>query len=100
MAMTKTCLMVSMLLAIAISPATAQGRLSVTTMSCESAQATIANAAAIVLGTGPSTYDRFVATQGYCTNDEFTEPAFAPTANNPQCFIGYRCREKPSENKN
>ena len=47
--MIKTCLMFSMSMAIAILPAAAQGRLSTTAMSCESAQATITRAGAIVL---------------------------------------------------
>jgi hypothetical protein len=79
--------------------ALAQVRASTTAMTCAAAQTTVARAGAIVLGSGGSTYDRFVIAESYCTRDELTEPAFAPTTDNPQCLVGYRCREKPSETK-
>jgi hypothetical protein len=28
-----------------------------------------------------------------CTVDQFPEPAWVPSSNNPQCFIGYRCKD-------
>lgn len=71
----------------------AQGRPNTVNMSCAQARSVVANAGAIVLGTGGQTYDRFVDSRGYCTPSEETDPAFAPTADNRQCFIGYRCRE-------
>jgi hypothetical protein len=99
--MTRTSALASVLALALVAPslANAQGRLSSTAMGCDAARGTVAKAGAIVLGTGGATYDRFVVAQSYCTRDEITEPAYAPTANNPQCFIGYRCVVMPSENK-
>jgi len=48
---------------------------------------------AVVLDTGPSTYARFVKNGSECLVDQFPEPAWVPSSNNPQCFIGYRCRD-------
>ncbi len=48
---------------------------------------------AVVLDTGPSTYARFVRSGAECTVDQFPEPAWVPSSNNPQCFIGYRCKD-------
>jgi hypothetical protein len=48
---------------------------------------------AVVLDTGPMTYARFVRSGAECTVDQFPEPAWVPSSNNPQCFIGYRCKD-------
>ena len=48
---------------------------------------------AVVLDTSPSTYARFVKSGAECLVDQFPEPAWVPSSNNPQCFIGYRCRD-------
>ena len=48
---------------------------------------------AVVLDTGPSTYARFVKSGAECLVGQFPEPAWVPSSNNPQCFIGYRCKD-------
>ncbi|MBM6594361.1 hypothetical protein [Microvirga pudoricolor] len=48
---------------------------------------------AVVLDTSPSTYARFVRSAAQCLVDQFPEPAWVPSSNNPQCFIGYRCKD-------
>ncbi|MCB8819931.1 hypothetical protein [Microvirga rosea] len=48
---------------------------------------------AVVLDTGPTTYARFVRSGAECLVDQFPEPAWVPSSNNPQCFIGYRCKD-------
>ena len=79
--------------AAAAAPAAAQGRPSTTSMSCAQAQATVRNAGAIVLGMGPDLIERFVISRAYCTPSERTKPAWAPTRDDRQCFIGFRCEE-------
>lgn len=71
----------------------AQARPDTTRMSCASARALVVKHGGIVLGTGPSLFDRFVNSRAFCASTEITEPAFVPTANNRQCFIGHTCRE-------
>lgn len=44
-----------------------------------------------MLGTGRYTYDRYVAHAGYCGIGETTQPAWVPTRDARQCFIGYTC---------
>jgi hypothetical protein len=46
-----------------------------------------------VLGTGGHTYDRFVHHRGFCLITETTKPAWVPTRDTPQCFVGYTCVE-------
>ena len=63
-------------------------------MSCAQAAATVAKAGAIVLTTGPGTYERFVATSAQCLQGELTERALAPTTDSPSCAVGYVCRQR------
>jgi hypothetical protein len=69
-------------------------------MSCHGARELVGAQGAIVLNTGPTTYDRYVAAGSQCVLGEVTEPAWVPTADTPQCPIGYRCviRPRPSRN--
>ncbi len=54
----------------------------------------VAAQGAVVLGTGPMTYERFVRDQTFCDRSETTEPAYAVAADTPQCFVAYRCKDK------
>jgi hypothetical protein len=84
-------------IALVATGAAAQPRPSTLAMSCGQARALVASRGAIVLGTGPHTYDRYVAHTGFCPHDQTTEPAFEPTRDNPQCYIGSRCIARRSE---
>jgi hypothetical protein len=69
----------------------AQARPSTTGMRCASVQSLISSRGAVVLSTGPNTYDRYVATAAACDRGQGTEAAFERTSDEVQCFIGYRC---------
>jgi len=77
--------------------AAAQPRPSTVTMTCAQAASLVASRGAIVLGTGGLTFDRFVSDRRFCAISETTEPAWAPTIDTPQCFVGYRCKEPNAE---
>ncbi|WP_336485247.1 hypothetical protein [Methylobacterium nigriterrae] len=68
-------------------------RPSTTALTCQQARSVVSRAGAIVLGTGGQTYDRFVRDRSFCEPTEFTRAAFAPTRDDPRCFIGYTCFE-------
>lgn len=92
----RACMMTGLLaggLIAASAPAHAQNRPNTVNMSCAQAQAIVKRSGAIVLGTGGQTYDRYVSSRAYCTPSEITKPAWAPTADVAQCFIGFRCEE-------
>ena len=78
-------------------PALAQQRLLTTSMSCAAARQIVSTRGAIVLSTGETTYDRFVDSQRFCQRDEINKPAWVPTADQRQCFIGYRCERLDDE---
>src|SRR3954471_18411138 len=76
----------------ALAPASAQVRASTSSLSCSAAAGLVAARGAIVLSTGPATYDRFVSGGEGCDRNQTTEAAYERTADSQQCFIGYRCR--------
>lgn len=82
--------------AMLASPAFAQSRPSTVERSCEASRALVARNGAIVLGTGGFTYDRFVASRNFCQFDEILDPAFVPSGDTAQCFVGYRCKTGPN----
>jgi hypothetical protein len=75
--------------------ALAQPRPSSLAMSCGQARALVAYRGAVVLGTGRYTYDRYVNGQGFCLGGQYTRAAWVPTADTPQCFVGYTCVDDP-----
>lgn len=78
---------------LAASAAHAQNRQNTVNMSCAQAQSIVTRSGAIVLGSGGQSFDRFVSSRSYCTPSEITKPAWVPTADVAQCFIGFRCEE-------
>jgi hypothetical protein len=89
------CLTIAALLA---DPASA--RPNTLSMSCADAAALVRAQGGIVLSTGEFTYDRYVASGAFCTPQEVTRRAWAPTADDPQCFIGFQCRSRiPRHNR-
>lgn len=76
---------------LAATAAFAQSRPMTPAMPCSAVRALVSSQGAVVLGTGPHTYDRYVAHQGFCGLDQITEAAHEVSADTPQCFVGYRC---------
>ena len=89
--MTRQLLMLTSAFCLVASAAFAQDRPLSEGMSCASAKRLVARRGAVVLYTGRDTYDRYVSNQGYCQREQTVQPARVPTADNPQCFVGYRC---------
>ena len=79
--------------------ASAQGRPTTTSMSCNQAGRLVASQGAIVLGTGGPTYDRFVRDRSFCEPTEIARRAFRPTRDNPQCLVGYTCYEPGNDDR-
>ena len=63
-----------------------------TNMTCSQAQQIVATEGAVVLYTSCSIYDRYVTSQQYCATGEYTKPAWVPTSDTSNCFIGYTCQ--------
>jgi hypothetical protein len=71
--------------------ASAQSRPVTTAMTCSQAAGLVASRGAVVMNTGPHTYDRYVSGGNFCALGEFADPAWVPSADSQQCFVGYRC---------
>ena len=81
--------------AILVAAATAaEARTDVRTMSCSAAKDLVYSAGAVVLTTGPNSYDRYVSGQNYCAYPLVAKPAWVPTADNAQCPVGFLCKQK------
>lgn len=64
-------------------------------MTCAQAYDLVMSEGAVVLSTHAYTEDQYVAHGGYCANtdNDRAEPAWVPTLDNGQCFVGYTCEE-------
>jgi hypothetical protein len=85
------------LLAVATAvPAHAQLRLDTLRMTCAEARTLVVRNGAVVLGTGPHLFDRYVVNVSQCPVKSYTRRAFVRTADSPACFVGETCTtERP-----
>lgn len=68
------------------------GRPDTRQLTCKQAQELVKKSGSIVMTTGPSTFEKFVASARYCQPQANQVRAkFAPTRDNPECAVGYRC---------
>ncbi len=67
-------------------------------MTCEQARGIVAARGAVVLRTGPSTYDRYVRDSSFCPHPQTARAASIRTADTAQCAVGGVCRETTVEN--
>lgn len=68
-------------------------------MSCRSLQGLVGSTNGVVISTSPTTYDRFVSDGRGCTRTENTRPAWTVASDDPECFVGYTCRERSRDDK-
>ena len=87
--------MISALLFLAATGSALAQRPSTTRMACQAAAGIVAQRGAVVLGTGGDTYDRFVANETLCLVGTYARPAFVPTRDTPQCYVGFYCSNSP-----
>jgi hypothetical protein len=82
--------LLTLMLVCTASIALAQSRPSTVGMSCLEVRTLVARQGAVVLSTGPLTYDRYVSGGNSCQLGERPEAAWVPTRDTPQCPI-FRC---------
>lgn len=63
-------------------------------MTCAAASDLVHRQGGVVIATGPTLFERYVANQRYCDYDQTTIPAWTRTSDQSECFIGYRCRDR------
>jgi hypothetical protein len=84
------------LLALALTTAStgvwAQSTVTTQTMTCAQAKGAVATQGAVVLRTGPTTYDRYVRDNSFCAQQEIIELRWVGTSDATRCPIGGVCR--------
>lgn len=78
--------------------AMAQSGATTLSMTCAAARRIVASQGAVVLHTGPMTYDRYVRDGSFCELGETARPAWVMTADVGQCPIGGVCRSIQIDN--
>ena len=76
-----------------VAPVSAQPVQSIQRMICADAMGLVKRSGAILLNVGGPAFERFVRDRSFCEAAEIAELRFVPTRDNPECPIGYRCRE-------
>jgi hypothetical protein len=95
---TKTIILAAAVAAAAV-PAHAISRYNAESMTCQQAQASVANEGAVILRyssrSNPSLtlYDRYIAHRGYCQMGEYAKAAWIPTADTASCPV-YKCEDR------
>jgi hypothetical protein len=84
-------------LACIATSALAQARPSTVNRPCASSRQLVFSQGAIVLSTGPNTYDRYVRDLSFCEPNQYLSPAVVPAFDTPQCPVGYRCKDGPRD---
>lgn len=78
---------------MAVQPVHAQSRPDSLTMTCAAVQAAITRAGALVVGTGPYVFDRFVSDGRGCAVTQYARQGFIETKDVKYCLV-YTCRER------
>ena len=81
------------LCAFATSALAQSSRPALHTMTCGAAASMIQSRGAAVVDTGPNTFERLVASEGFCQRGETAIPYFTPTRDIRACMAGYECRD-------
>lgn len=62
---------------------------------CADVASLVSRAGGAILETAPETFHRVVRDNSFCDPDGVARPAYAPTQDNPACFVGYKCSDYP-----
>ena len=89
--MTVAAALAVMLPGVMFMAAEAQARPNTRDMTCAQAAGLVRSQGAIVLDTGPNTFDRYVSDLKYCSGFEQLQPEWVRTRDSARCFIGYTC---------
>lgn len=82
---------------IASGGAQAQGRTDTRSITCATLKGIVDRAGRIVLATSANAYEAVHRDGGACQQDTTSAPAYEPTADQPACFAGWRCKPRNSD---
>lgn len=78
----------------------AQSRPEASQLTCQAASALVNSRGAVVLTTGPGTYERVVRDGGACLQgDDYLLPAYLATKDSRSCGVGFYCSPRINRSK-
>jgi len=90
----------ALLPAAALTAPAAEARPDSLAMTCAEAASLVTSQGAVVIGTGPNIFDRYVREVRFCSGAEQLKPEWIKTRDNPRCFVGYVCYVPSRDNNN
>lgn len=78
----------------------AQGRLQTRSLTCPALKALVAKAGTAILASSEFVYETVHSNGGDCQQDETSAPAYEPTSDERDCFVGWRCKQRNSDGGN
>ncbi|GJE29357.1 hypothetical protein [Methylobacterium organophilum] len=66
-------------------------------LSCAAVKRIVAERGHAVLATSPNAYETVHLESGACREEVTAAPAFEPTLDDPNCFAGWRCRQRDND---
>lgn len=72
----------------------AEGRILATGKPCSAVQAAVAQSGSAIVAQSEFVYERVFRDSGACRNEVTSAPAYTATLDQPQCFAGYRCKQR------
>ena len=94
------CFVTALLIVLVSGPAPAQPRQATPRITCADAMALVKRGGDVTIAVGNAPPERLVRDRSFCDLSEIAELRLVPTRDNPQCPIGYRCREPGFEEWN
>ena len=94
------CFATALVIALASGPASAQARQATPRIACADAMELVKRGGDVTIAVGNAPPERIVRDRSFCDLSEIAELRLVPTRDNPQCPIGYRCREPGFEEWN
>ncbi len=91
--------LLTLILAQTVTMASAQSGPTTLAMSCNQVRRMVASQGAVVLHTGPTTYDRFVRDSSFCLRPNVAQVTWVRTADAAQCPVSV-CRETTIDQPN
>lgn len=87
----RACIAVALAAAIPVVASAQEGMPDTRKMTCADVRALVAKRGAVLLATGPNTFDRYVRDNSFCTYPDQVDPQWVPTLNGSCNVGGGRC---------
>lgn len=88
----------AILTATALTSASAEVMIYTQSHTCSDLKSIVAQTANVLLTSDKYAYEMVHRDSGACEQDESSAPAYEPSSDVPACFVGWRCKQRNSDN--